>query len=125
MQDRTDKLLKKERNFVSNKQANKDSDYGKGPDPRFSPKRGKSKAVAKTISSKKQQRRFSKTIEALNRKGNPFSDHRFRTDRGKEAKELKKKGLKPVPPLRRRTPRAIAKGTAPRAIPRRKRNKKR
>tara|TARA_B100000287_G_scaffold69407_1_gene60973 strand:+ start:975 stop:1340 length:366 start_codon:yes stop_codon:yes gene_type:complete len=92
----------------------------KTADPRFSPKRGKSKAVAKTISSKKQQRRFSKTIGALNRKGNPFPDHRFRTDRGKEAKEDKKKGLKPVPPLRRRTPRAIAKGTAPRAIGKRR-----
>tara|TARA_R110002012_G_scaffold171679_1_gene336534 strand:+ start:346 stop:666 length:321 start_codon:yes stop_codon:yes gene_type:complete len=60
MQDKTDKLLKKERNFVSNKQANKDSDYGnygKGADPRFSRKRGKSKAVASDIKINKKIRK--------------------------------------------------------------------
>tara|TARA_R110002020_G_scaffold426432_2_gene635829 strand:+ start:812 stop:1093 length:282 start_codon:yes stop_codon:yes gene_type:complete len=59
MQDRTDKLLKKERDFTSLKQASKDPDYGYGmgkvtrkkgaSDPRFNPQRGKSKAVAKAI----------------------------------------------------------------------------
>lgn len=65
--DRTDKLLKKERNFTSLKQASRDPDYGFGmgkvtrkkgvSDPRFNPKRGKSKAVAKGIAQDDTLRR--------------------------------------------------------------------
>ena len=92
----------------------------KTADPRFNPKRGKSKGVSKSISSKKQQRRFSKTVATLKRKGNTLPDHRFRKDRGEESKQYEERGLKPSRPLRRRTPRAIAKGTAPRAIGKRR-----
>ena len=86
--DTTDKLLKKERDFTSLKQAAKDPDYGYGygkvtrkkgvADPRFSPKRKKPKAVKKAIGQDSSMRDSKKRVRKI------------RTAEKKAADELKR-----------------------------------